>query len=435
MCRPADFKVSPKNPSLAKDEAWLEKFDLEAFTQDIRELGKKLEKNQGKEDVDHLNKMLMWANSCAFLGLGTMGFRLNVVTAFLISTWTFVRWTMIAHHTCHGGYDRCHPNKKRWHRFRFAIGSKWRRLCDWFDWMMPEAWNAEHNGRHHYNLSETEDPDLVEENLVDLREMNVSTGTKWVAVIIQMCIWKWYYYSPNTYKELKLSQHRKAGKPIPPGVNPAEAVTVRSFLSGDTAFYSVWEYMSVVFLPYLIIHFFVLPLPYIFIGQLLGRDDMYMNAVKNLFLAEIFTNIHAFIAVVPNHAGNDMYRFREGCRPHSGSFYVRQVLASVAFSMGTDLIDFMHGFLNYQIEHHLWPNLSMKSYQKSAPLVQAICRKHGIPYIKENVFIRTKKAIDIMIGTESMRWFPEEYEKEFLEIDAMAEIKKRGLVNVTLAKQ
>jgi len=78
----------------------------------------------------------------------------NLVTAFFLSLWTFSRWTMIAHHTCHGGYDKCHPNKKRWNRFKFAVGSFWNRLCDWFDWMMPEAWNVEHNNRHHYCLSE-----------------------------------------------------------------------------------------------------------------------------------------------------------------------------------------------------------------------------------------------------------------------------------------
>jgi len=78
---------------------------------------------------------------------------------------------MIAHHTCHGGYDNIHTNKKRWNRFKFAVGSTWNRMCDWFDWMMPEAWNVEHNNRHHYCLSEVEDPDLVENNLKDMRDM------------------------------------------------------------------------------------------------------------------------------------------------------------------------------------------------------------------------------------------------------------------------
>ena len=63
----------------------------------------------------------------------------------------------------------------------------------------------------------------------------------------------------------------------------------------------------------------------------------------------------------------------------------------------------------------------MLSYQKSAPLVQEICRKHNVPYIKENVFKRLKKTVDIMVGNSSMKWFPEPYEALYLETDAVAE--------------
>jgi len=144
---------------------------------------------------------------------------------------------------------------------------------------------------------------------------------------------------------------------------------------------------------------------------------MYTNAVKTLFLAEVLTNIHSFIAIVTNHAGDDMYRFRHGCKPYSGSFFLRQVISSVDFQTGNNPCDFMHGFLNYQIEHHLWPNLSMRSYQKAQPLVRLLCQKHGVPYIQQNVWARVKKTVDIMVGNTSMREFPESYEKIFLEID------------------
>lgn len=160
-----------------------------------------------------------------------------------------------------------------------------------------------------------------------------------------------HFYS---YKELKLARWRKLGRPIPSNVTPSDAVTVRTLLFGGTPFYSFWEFFSIVAGPYLLIHFFLFPLPLLFIGEYLGLgSSMYNSAVKNLFYAELMTNAHAFLAIVTNHAGNDMYRFREGCRPYSGSFYLRQVLASVDFWTGSDLNDFMHGYLNYQIEHHL----------------------------------------------------------------------------------
>eukprot|EP00554_Chaetoceros_debilis_P011177 CAMPEP_0194109448 /NCGR_PEP_ID=MMETSP0150-20130528/8930_1 /TAXON_ID=122233 /ORGANISM="Chaetoceros debilis, Strain MM31A-1" /LENGTH=426 /DNA_ID=CAMNT_0038798399 /DNA_START=35 /DNA_END=1315 /DNA_ORIENTATION=- len=421
MCNPTKTQAEKLQPG----DEWIADFDLRSFTKEIRELGNKLEKEQGPDDVRHLNKIVGWSNICFLTGFLTMGFGINPISIFALSTWTFSRWTMIAHHTCHGGYDKCHPNKKRWNRFKFGVGSSWRRICDWFDWMMPEAWNVEHNNRHHYNLSELEDPDLVENNLSELREMKIPLVLKYVYVAVAAATWKWLYYSPNTYKELKLAKWRREGKKIPEGVVPSDAVTIKTLLFDTCAFYTLTEFFTVVVGPYLLLHFFVLPMPLIFVGQYLGNGDMYMNAVKNLFLADILTNLHGFVAVVTNHAGDDMYRFRAGCRPFSGSFYLRQVLASVDYPYGSDLNDFMHGWLNYQIEHHMWPNLSMLSYQKSAPIVRDICKRHNVPYIQENVFWRTKKTVDIMTGTSSMKWFPESFEKQYLETDKIIEAARK----------
>lgn len=424
MCLPTNRKSASEE--LQKGDEWISSFDLKSFTEEIRALGDKLEQEQGDADVRHLNKIVGWSNLCAAVGLLTMGFGINLISIVALSTWTFSRWTMIAHHTCHGGYDRVHPNKGRWHRFKFAIGSTWRRIADWFDWMMPEAWNVEHNNRHHYNLSELEDPDLVENNLVELRDMKMPLVLKYIYVFLAASTWKWMYYSPNTYKELKLAKWRREGKKIPEGVVPSDAVTIKTLLTTSIPFYTLSEFVMVVIGPYFLLHFFVMPLPLLFVGQYLGRDDMFSNAVKNLFLAEVLTNLHGFVAVVTNHAGDDMYRFREGCRPFSGSFYLRQVLASVDFDYGTDLVDFLHGWLNYQIEHHMWPNLSMLSYQKAAPIVREICDRHGVPYIKENVFWRVKKTVDIMVGNSSMKWFPETFEKKYLETDVLIEATRKA---------
>jgi len=431
-------QATTKNPVLLKPEdKWLDTFDVVSFTEEIKELGAKLKKQQGTKDVTHLNKMIAWSNACGVIGLLTMGFGLNLISIIGLSTWTLTRWTMIAHHVCHGGYDKCHPNKKRWNRFRFAVGTVWRRVCDWLDWMMPEAWNVEHNNRHHYCLSELEDPDLVENNLVDLREADSPMYIKYAQVFGAMLTWKWFYYAPNTYKELKLAKYRKEGKPIPEGVIASDAVTIKVLLQTGTPFYSFWEFMSIVLGPYLVLHFFVTPLPLLVIGYIMNAGPtFYFNAIKNMLVAELLTNAHSFIIVATNHAGNDMYRFREGCRPFTGSFLVRQVIASVDLAYGADLTDFLHGYLNYQIEHHLWPDLSMLSYKKAAPQVKEICARHGIPYIKENVFIRLKKTVDIMVGNTSMRWFPEHYEQKFLEIDESAlQAKKNAIKNKGLSSK
>ena len=82
---------------LKKEDKWVEDFDVVAFTADIKALGDELEKQQGDADVRHLNKMIGWSNACAAVGLLTMGLGVNFVSVFALSTWTFTRWTMIAH--------------------------------------------------------------------------------------------------------------------------------------------------------------------------------------------------------------------------------------------------------------------------------------------------------------------------------------------------
>lgn len=85
-----------------------------------------------------------------------------------------------------------------------------------------------------------------------------------------MMTWKWAYYAPNTYKELKLAGMRKRGEKIPDHIDPTDALTIRCLLSGSSYFYSLWEFVSVVAGPYLLIHFFLMPLPLLAVETYLG---------------------------------------------------------------------------------------------------------------------------------------------------------------------
>jgi len=79
-------------------------------------------------------------------------------------------------------------------------------------------------------------------------------------------------------------------------------------------------------------------------------------------------------------------------------FYCRQIMGSVNFLCGNDFIDTMHGYLNYQIEHHLWPDMTMLQYRKAQPLVKALAAKYGVSYVKESALLRTLKTVRIMAG-------------------------------------
>ena len=63
----------------------------------------------------------------------------------------------------------------------------------------------------------------------------------------------------------------------------------------------------------------------------------------------------------------------------------------------------MHGWLNYQIEHHMFADMSMLSYQRMAPEMKALCEKYGVPYVQENVFTRLRKTLQIGVGSKNMK--------------------------------
>uniref|UniRef100_A0A8B9EI58 Fatty acid desaturase domain-containing protein n=1 Tax=Anser cygnoides TaxID=8845 RepID=A0A8B9EI58_ANSCY len=55
--------------------------------------------------------------------------------------------------------------------------------------------------------------------------------------------------------------------------------------------------------------------------------------------------------------------------------------------------DWFTGHLNFQIEHHLFPTMPRHNYWKAAPLVKALCDKHGIEY-KSKTLLRA--FVDIL---------------------------------------
>ena len=120
---------SAAQPVAFDDEAWIDALDLKAFGAEVRSLGRRLAAGEGEADVRHFRKLRQWSDACAAVGLATMALPLNPLSVVALSTWTYSRWAMIAHHTCHGGYDR--HGDRRFRGASFALGSTARRVRDW----------------------------------------------------------------------------------------------------------------------------------------------------------------------------------------------------------------------------------------------------------------------------------------------------------------
>jgi fatty acid desaturase len=65
-------------------------------------------------------------------------------------------------------------------------------------------------------------------------------------------------------------------------------------------------------------------------------------------------------------------------------FLRRQVLTSRNVR-GSRLVDFVLGGLNYQIEHHLFPNMPRPNLRRAQPLIRAFCQQHGLDYTEASL--------------------------------------------------
>ncbi|HEX8824669.1 MAG TPA: fatty acid desaturase [Archangium sp.] len=362
--------------------------DEEAFARDLQTLRTEAEASLGPKDLAHFRKIERWGRVCSLLGYATAWLAPNPLSALLIAQGNTARWTMMAHHSTHRGYDRVPGVPARITNRHFATG--WRRMLDWPDWIHPEAWRHEHNALHHGRTGETADPDLVEETTGFLRRSSMPLPVKYAIVAFFAFTWKLTYYAPNTFLEWQRAERRRAGVPDD-GASPPLITAFNPLRAEGRAFWATC------ILPYAALRFVLLPALFAPLGAW-----AVFSVLANSVLAELLTNLQSFMIIAPNHAGDDLYRFHDRARSHA-EFSVRQVIGSVNYTTGGDVVDFLHGWLNYQIEHHLWPNLPMRKYRELQPRVKALCEKHGVPYVQENVFRRVKKLVDIMVGRTSMR--------------------------------
>jgi fatty acid desaturase len=85
-------------------------------------------------------------------------------------------------------------------------------------------------------------------------------------------------------------------------------------------------------------------------------------------------------AFAPNHKGMPTLT-----RDEELDFLRRQVLTSRNVA-GSRLVDFVLGGLNYQIEHHLFPNMPRPNLRRAQPLIRAFCQQHDLPYTEASMF-------------------------------------------------
>lgn len=300
----------------------------------MREIIKLGKQKPGPEDLKHLKKVI-WTNRLFY----TLGYSLawifpNPISMFLIGVSVTGRW-IVAHHVLHKAYDSI---SKRYNSKVFAQG--WRRYFQWLDWIYPPAWHKEHNILHHFYTNETKDPD-------QLIYHEKKSGPAWLKVLF----WKPYYYATNTLYTIN---------------GTMKDVILKCYV------------------PYISFYYLLIPLLFIPLGL---KASLFV--LINTLGAEIVANLHSFLIIAPSHTADDLKLQEDHFKGREG-FMKQQLESTCNYNTGGFWKDYFHGYLNYQIEHHLFPTMTMLQYTKIQPKLKELC---GNKYIQESVFIRLRKFI------------------------------------------
>jgi linoleoyl-CoA desaturase len=139
--------------------------------------------------------------------------------------------------------------------------------------------------------------------------------------------------------------------------------------------HKVWYLVLTLFLPMIV-------LPLTWWQTLLGF--LLMHFICGLFLALIFQPAHVI----------EETEFPEADQKGSmeNSWAIHQLRTTANFANGSRAFSWFIGGLNYQIEHHLFPNICHVHYRKISKIVKETAQEFGLPYHQHKTFLGAVKS-------------------------------------------
>jgi fatty acid desaturase len=123
---------------------------------------------------------------------------------------------------------------------------------------------------------------------------------------------------------------------------------------------------------------------YVFKAAILLKSNLYVS-----FAYIISLNLWYNINVVGDH---DTYETHIENHYSGKSFLRIQVCNSGNFFTNSWWWHHFFGGINYQIEHHLFPNMSHKHYRMISPIVKEYCKERNIPYVEHQNIVQLYKS-------------------------------------------
>lgn len=344
------------NTASAESEASDRASRLRAFGEEIDAIGRRAKARVGVEDVQRVKRLHRFSRAMEVAGRVLIHVSMEPVTfAFGVAALFIhkqLQATEIGHTALHGAYDGL-ENAQPFQSKTYV----------WDTPIDEESWRAGHNVKHHGNTNVAgKDPD-VHFGLIRLTEHTPHSAKNRLQLPFALgVLFPSFAFFMNWHFTGLHDVFFDNGQPekldvLPDRSRASVLLAVRRSLRKYVPYY----FKNYVFFPALAGPFFW--------KVLLGN-----------VLAETLRDLYSAATIFCGHVGDETSAYPHGTRPSGkGEWYAMQVEATNNFSVSRPL-SVLCGGLDYQIEHHLFPQLPPERLREVAPEVLAACERHGIRY-------------------------------------------------------
>ena len=239
----------------------------------------------------------------------------------------------------------------------------------------PPNWRFQHNTLHHgYTNIEGHDEDIAPAGI-----LRFSPHQPRKNIHRFQYLYAWFFYSLMTVSWITVKDFKRF-------INYNKMGYI---LSGEKGFAGLLADLIISKILYYVI-FLIVPIivnPVAWYWIIAGFFIMHFTA--GLILSTIFQTAH----VVPT----SNYPLPAANNEISNNWLVHQLYTTSDFSPNSKIFSWLIGGLNYQVIHHLFPNISHIHYKKLAPIVKSTANKYGLPYyVNRNFIVAVKEHIRML---------------------------------------
>lgn len=227
-------------------------------------------------------------------------------------------------------------------------------------------WKVQHNVLHHTYTNVHE----VDEDISPRGVIRMAPGSTWKPIHRWQHVYAWFFYGLLTFVWIVFKDYDRLARYNKDGLVKKQ----------KTTYLKEWIVLIITKVFYTG-YIFVLPLvllPFSFWQIFVGF--FIMHYIAGFILAIIFQPAHVIEGTeypLPDKDGN-----------LENNWAIHQLRTTTNFGHRHRLFSWYVGGLNYQVEHHLFPNICHVHYRKIAKIVEETTKEFGLPYKSKDTFVQ-----------------------------------------------